>query len=110
MCQPAFSNSAMVASCKLPLGIPSFNLFAKTRPRAQGDVSGEATHRALVAHQSVSLDGNSKQHRILIAVGSDGLHPQAISAGLALHPQLLPRPAPERHKTCFQSFGVAGFV
>ena len=68
---------------------------------------GEATDRAFVADQSVALDDNAKQQRVVVAVGCGGDDAQPVAAGFALHPQLLAGAAPEGDKAGLQRLGVA---
>src|SRR5580704_1433059 len=98
MFHPARLNSAMVASCKLPLGIPSRNLSAMAHLRADRDWLREAAHRAFVAHQAVAFHLYTEQQCIVVAISRGRKHAQPIAAGLALHPKLLARAAPEGHK------------
>src|SRR6202050_1601096 len=114
MCHPARSNSAMVASCRLPLGMPSFNLPAipglHLRRRGQCDLIRKTAHRPLVTDQPVAFDDYAKEDCILVAVGCGGDYAQPVSAGLSLHPQLLPRAAPKSHKPRLQRLGIACLV
>src|ERR1035441_4974361 len=99
MFQPARLKRAMVASCRLPLGMPSLSLFATSYLFLVGFADeqwfGEATDRALVANESVALDHHTKQQGVVVAVGRGCDDAQAIAAGFALHPQLLAGAAPE---------------
>src|ERR1035438_3625076 len=105
MFQPARLKRAIVASCRLPLGMPSLSLLAigflfllvrALAGLAQGQRVGEATDGALVAHQAVAFDLDAKQQGVVVAVGGGGDYAQTVAAGLALHPQLLAGAAPER--------------
>src|SRR5271165_5141539 len=118
MFQPARMKRAMVASCRLPLGMPSLSLLATEllflaidfcvgRKR---DWPRKATDGTLVTHQAVSFNLNAKQQRIVVAVRRRGNNAQAVTAGFALHPQLLARTAPESDEPGFQRFGVADGV
>src|SRR5271169_1695342 len=114
MFQPARLNRAMVASCKLPLGIPSLSLLATkflflalAGVGAKRNWPREAAHRALMAHQPVALHLHAKQQRVVIAIRRDRKNPQPVAAGLAFHPKLLARAAPERDVTRFQRARVA---
>src|SRR5689334_22124700 len=110
MFQPARLNSAMVASCRLPLGMPSLSLFAIGRLRflsAQLDRAREATHGSLVANKSIAFHFHAKQQGVAVAVGGCGDDAQAVSTGLPFHPELLSCPAPEGNKACLQRLGVA---
>src|SRR5258708_1113470 len=89
MRQPARSNSATVASSRLPLGIARLSLGMIHPLVCQRDRLRKAAHRALVAHQSVALDLDAKQQRIVVAVGRRGDDAQAVAARLALHPELV---------------------
>src|ERR1035441_6858244 len=109
----------MVASCKLPLGMPSLSLLATSClflfaglavGAGHGQGFGEATDRAFVADESVALDDDTKEHCVVVAVGCGGDDAQAIAAGLALHPQLLAGAAPEGDEAGFEGFGVADGV
>src|SRR5665213_25419 len=100
----------MVASWRLPLGMPSLSLLATRGLRfdaCYGERLGEATHRAFVAHQSIAFDDNAKQQRVVVAVGRGRDNAQPVAAGLALHPQLLARAAPEGYKSALQRLGIA---
>ena len=85
-----------------------FLLFAFRVGLAAG--LGEATDRALVADQSVALDHDAEQQRVVVAVGCGGDDAQAVAAGFALHPQLLAGAAPEGDKAGLKGFGVADGV
>src|SRR5579864_5135690 len=97
MFQPARLNSAMVESCRLPLGMPSLSLLAigGLRLQAEIDGAGKTAHGSFVAHQPIAFHFHAKQQRIVIAIGGGGDHAQAVAAGLTLHPQLLASAAPE---------------
>src|ERR1700733_8681081 len=114
MCHPARSNSAMVASCRLPLGMPSFSLLAmlglRLRCPGQRDGLRKAANCPLVADQPVAFDDYPKHDCILVAVGSSGHDAQPVSAGLSFHPQLLSRAAPKCHKACLQRLGIACLI
>src|SRR5208337_893093 len=119
MFQPARRKRAIVASCKLPLGMPSLNLLATIYLfliigfldcSGRGDWLGEATDRALVAYQSVALDDHAKEQRIVVAVGCGGDDAQVVAAGFALHPQLLAGAAPKGDEAGLQGFCVADGV
>src|SRR5579871_293149 len=112
MFQPARLNSAMVESCRLPLGMPSRSLFAMSglRGLVELDRAGETTHGSLVAHQAVAFHFHAKQQRVVIAIGGGGDDAQAVAAGFALHPELLAGAAPEGDEACFESAGVAGGI
>src|SRR5208283_2410704 len=99
MFHPARLKSAMVASCKLPLGMPSLNLLATVRLllRVWRERPREAAYRALMADQAVALHLDAEEQRVVVAVGRGRDHAQPVAAGLALHPQLLARAAPEGH-------------
>src|ERR1039458_10084773 len=98
MFHPARLKSAMVASCRLPLGIPSRSLLSTGHLRADRDRPSKTAYRALVADQAVSLHFHTEQQRVVVAVGGRRNHAQAVAAGLALHPELLAGAAPEGHK------------
>src|SRR5271170_3315597 len=115
MFQPARLKSAMVASCRLPLGMPSLSLLATRRllSRALRWISDsqlkrarEAAHRALVAHQAVALDFHAKEQRVIIAIGCGRDDAQPVAAGFALHPQPFPRAAPEGNEAGLEGFRV----
>src|ERR1039458_333863 len=119
MFQPARLNRAMVASCRLPLGMPSLSLLATyflflivSFPVgcAERERLGEATDRALVADEAIALHLDAEKQRVVVAVGGGGDDAQAVAAGLALHPQLLAGAAPEGYKAGFQRFGIAGGI
>ncbi len=63
-----------------------------------------------MAHQAVALNFDLEQQRIVVAIGRSLNHPQPVAAGLALHPQLLPRPAPECDKTRLERLRIARFI
>src|ERR1035438_7282343 len=115
MFQPARLKRAMVASCKLPLGMPSLSLLATSylflvAGSFHRDGFGEATDRAFVADQSVALDDDTKEHCVIVTVGCGGDDAQAVAAGLALHPQFLAGAAPEGDEAAFKGFGVVDGV
>src|ERR1700679_168096 len=58
----------------------------------------KAANRTLVAHSAIALNFDFEQQRIIVAVGRSLDHAKTVAARLALHPQLLPRPAPERNE------------
>src|ERR1700685_1337358 len=102
MFQPARLNKAMVASCKLPLGIPSLSLLATRfllllRFGVAGGHDGprEAADGALVTDQAVAFNLDAEQQRVVVAIGCGGDDAQPVAAGLALHPQLLAGAAPK---------------
>src|SRR5216683_276310 len=70
----------------------------------------KAAHRALVAHQTIALNLDLEQQGIVVAIGRSLHHPQPVAAGLALHPQLAPRPAPEGHKPRLQRLRIAHLI
>src|ERR1035437_8245390 len=118
MFQPARLKRAMVASCRLPLGMPSLSLLATSFlflvgllirilvGFGDGQRLGEATDRAFVAHESVTLDDDAKQQRVVVAVGCGGDDAQAVAAGFALHPQLLAGTAPEGDEAGLEGFCI----
>ncbi len=55
-----------------------------------------------MAHQAVAFHFHAEQQRVVVAVGGRADDAQAIAAGLALHPELLPAAAPERHVATFE--------
>src|ERR1039458_3017641 len=118
MFQPARLNRAMVASCKLPLGMPSLRLLATSylflvgilAGRAERQRFGKATDRAFVANESVALDHHTKQQRIVVAVGCGGDDAQAVAAGFAFHPQFLAGAAPEGDEAGLKGFCIADGV
>src|SRR5579863_2610602 len=110
MFHPARLKRAMVASCRLPLGIPSRSLLSTGHLRTDRDGPSETTHCALVANQAVALDFHAKQQCVVVAVGRGRDNAQAVAAGLALHPQLLASAAPESNKARLLRFGVAGGI
>ena len=57
----------MVASCRLPFGIPSFSLPSIPYSNRQGLC--EAAHCAFVADQAIALDFHSEEQGIVVAVG-----------------------------------------
>src|ERR1035437_10341211 len=118
MFQPARLKRAMVASCKLPLGMPSLSLLA-TRSlflvgilagRAERQRLGKTTDRALVPNESIPLDHHTKQQGIVVAVGRGCDDAQAVAAGFALHPQLLAGTAPEGDEAGLKGFCIADGV
>src|ERR1035438_6924560 len=107
----------MVASCKLPLGMPSLSLLATgflflvvLVGRAHRQRFGKTADRALMAHQSIALYLHAKQQRVVVAIGSGADDAQPVAAGFALHPQLLAGAAPEGDKAALQRFGIADGV
>src|ERR1035441_6233341 len=117
MFQPARLKRAMVASCRLPLGMPSLSLLATCFlfltvafpvGRAERERLGEATDGALVTHEAVALHLDAKEQRVVVAIGGGGDDAQAVGAGFALHPQLLAGAAPEGDEAGFQRFVLAG--
>src|ERR1700753_1592218 len=98
-------NSARVASCRLPFGMPRRSLLATSSLRRlvlQCYRSRKAADRTFVAHQPISFHRDTKQQSILIAVRRNRDHTQAITAGLAFHPKFLPCTAPEGHEAALQ--------
>src|SRR5258706_15697058 len=63
-----------------------------------------------MAHQPITPYLNLEQKRIIVAVGRSLNHSQPVAAGLALHPQLLPGPAPERDKPGLERLRVTPFI
>src|ERR1039458_5940847 len=119
MFQPARLKRAMVASCKLPLGMPSLSLLSTDFlfliacfrvACAGGQRFGKATDRAFVADQPIAFHLDAKQQRIVVAVGRGGDDAQPVAAGLALHPQLLAGGAPEGYIDALQRSGIADGV
>ena len=55
-----------------------------------------------MADHSCSLHLNPQQQSVAIAIGAGRDDLQPIARGLALHPELLPRPAEERHIATLQ--------
>src|SRR5579859_1514853 len=109
MFHPARLNSAIVESCRLPLGSPSRNLSATShlrRLRKRYEL-GEATHSSFVADESVAFHHYAEQQGIVVAIRCSSHHAQPVSAALALRPQLLPCPAPEGDVSTFKRFSVA---
>src|SRR5437763_13966327 len=94
MFQPARLNNAIVASCRLPLGIPRRSLGIGVLFR-EFDGPGEARYRAFVTDQAVTFHFDFEEQRVIVAIGRGGDDAQAIAAGLPLHPELLARAAPE---------------
>src|ERR1039457_2032543 len=120
MFQPARLKRAMVASCRLPLGMPSLSLLATSYlflvvgfqvsfliGGCGCDRFGEAADRTLVAHQPIAFNHDAEQQRVIVAVGCGGDNTQAVAAGLALHPELLAGGAPEGKKAALQGLGIA---
>src|SRR5580692_4968377 len=123
MFQPARLKRAIVASCKLPLGMPSLSLLATRFLFLAGALIrcfpirgfkwqrfGEATDRAFVADKAIALDLYPKQKGVVVAIGSSGDYAQAVAAGFALHPQLLAGATPESHEAGLQRLGIADGV
>src|ERR1700733_8656165 len=100
----------MVASCRLPLGIPSRSLLPTCHLRTNRNRPREAAHRALVANQAVAFHLHAKQQRVIVAVSRGRNHAQPVAAGCALHPELLAGAAPEGYKAGFSGFFVAGWI
>src|SRR5580698_4235505 len=97
MFQPARLKRAIVASCRLPLGIPRRSLLATGDLRflARCDWTREATDGAFVTNEAVSFDDDSEQQRIVVAICGGRNDAEAVSAGFAFHPEFLPRATPE---------------
>src|SRR6202453_1412159 len=110
MFHPARVKSAMVASCRLPLGIPSRILLATSHLRAECNWPRKATDCALVANQAVAFHLHAKQQCVIVAVGRGRNHAETVAAGLALHPELLASTAPEGDKAGFLRFRIAGWI
>src|SRR5579863_3086150 len=103
MFQPARLKRAMVASCRLPLGMPRRSLLAIGGLQAlalglQVDGTSKTTDRSFVANQAVAFHFDPEQDGVVVAIGGGGDDAQPIAAGLAFHPQLLARAAPEGHE------------
>src|SRR5690242_13771960 len=111
MFHPARLKSAMVASCRLPLGMPRRSLLA-TGGLLLREFNGprETAHRALMANQAIAFYFHAKQERVVVAIGGYGDDAQAVAAGFALHPQLLAGAAPEGDEAGFQGFLIAGLI
>src|ERR1700722_19111834 len=109
MFHPARLNSAIVESCKLPLGSPSRNLLDTSYLHCLRKLErlGKAAHCSFVADKPVALHHDAKQKRIVIAIRRGRDNAQPVSAALALHPQLLSRTAPEGDVSAFERPGVA---
>src|ERR1700756_994360 len=75
--------------------------------RSQRDGTRKATHGAFVADEAVAFYLNAKEQCVVVAVGDGFENAQAISAGLALHPELLAGAAPEGDKAGFEGRPVA---
>src|SRR6202021_235985 len=114
MFQPARLNRAMVASCKLPLGMPSRILLATEflflfgfgfLPKCNG--AREAAHCAFMADEPVAFNFNAKQKRVVVAIGRCRNDAQPIAARFTLHPQFLSGAAPEGDEARFKSLCVA---
>src|SRR3954453_13069810 len=113
MFHPARLKSAIVASCRLPLGMPSLSLLPIRGLRtllAEIDGMREAAYGSLVAYEAVAFHLHAKQQRIAVAVGGCGDDAQPVAAGLTFHPQLLARAAPERNEPGLQRFFIAGWI
>src|SRR5579872_7415586 len=100
MFQPARLKSAIVESCRLPFGSPRRSLLATVHLHrvCERERLRKAAHRAFMANQAIALHNHSKEQGIVVAICSGRDDTQAIAARLALHPELLPRPAPECQK------------
>src|SRR5436305_10896015 len=113
MFHPARLKRAIVASCRLPLGMPSLSLLAISGPRTllvEIDRTREAAYGSLVAYQAVAFHLHAKQQRVVVAVSGCGDDAQPIAAGFAFHPQLLARAAPESNEARLQGFFIAGRI
>src|SRR5579863_8207997 len=110
MFQPARLNSAMVASCKLPLGIPRRSLSATCCLLIEFDGARETAYSAFVANQAVTFNLDAEEQSVVVAIGGGGDDSQPIAAGLAFHPQLLAGAAPEGDKAGFECFRVTGGI
>src|SRR6266700_709202 len=113
MFQPARLKSAMVASWRLPLGMPSLSLFAIIGLRvlvAESDRAGETTPRAFVANQSVTFHFHAKQQRVVVAIRGCGDDAQAVAAGFPFHPELLAGAAPKGNEAGFQRLLITGWI
>src|ERR1039458_10807736 len=92
MFQPARLKRAMVASCRLPLGMPSLSLLATGFLFLGGDLAvrtdrqrlGEATDSALVAHQAIAFDFHAEKQRVVVAIRGGGDDAQPVSARLPM--------------------------
>src|ERR1700691_2041446 len=100
----------MVASCRLPLGIPSRSLLPTGHLSANRNRPRKAAYCAFVAHQAVAFHLHAKQQRVIVAVGRGRNHAETVAAGFALHPELLAGAAPEGYKAGFSGFFVAGWI
>src|SRR5580698_8447581 len=112
MFQPARLKRAMVASCRLPLGMPRRSLSATGglrffAGRGRCDGPREATHGAFVTDEAVAFHLNAEEKRVIVAVGRGRDNTQSVAAGFALHPQLLAGAAPEGDEAGFEGFCVA---
>src|SRR5579863_8621326 len=118
MFQPARLKRAMVASCRLPLGMPSLSLLATgflfliglLSGFAEGERFGEAAYCAFVADETVAFYLDSEEQRVVVTVSGGGDDAEAIAAGFALHPELLAGAAPESDEAGFKGFGITDGV
>src|ERR1035438_9473089 len=110
MFQPARLKRAMVASCRLPLGMPSLNLLATIFlfPVIGGQQGlGEAAHGSLMAYKAIALYHYAEEQRVVVAVGGGRNDAQAVAAGFAFHPQFLASAAPKGDEAGLQRFCIA---
>src|SRR5580658_11210620 len=104
----------MVASCRLPLGMPRRSLSATRHLRARSGLKlnwpRKAAHGAFMANQPVAFNFHAEEQRVVVAIGGDGDDLQAVATWLAFHPKLLPCAAPKSNKAGFERFRVTGGV
>src|SRR5580698_8791392 len=111
----------MVASCRLPLGIPRrilpvFAFSSLTTDSllfsfsADSDGFGKAGDSAFVAYQAIAFDNHLEDDGVVVAVSGCRDDAQAVAAGFTLHPQLLTAAAPECDEAGFERLGVADWV
>src|SRR5579871_1306336 len=106
MFHPARLKSAIVASCKLPLGRPRRSLLATVRLPACVYRAREAAHRTFMANEAVALNHDAEEERVIVAVCRRGDHTKAVAARFAFHPQLLPGAAPKSHEAGFKCLRI----
>src|SRR5450830_2054415 len=89
MLKPARAKSRIVASCSEPLGIPSLSVLAM----ALRDLPVEARALAGVTDIALAEPRHFQQDRVLVAVGQERGHLQAVARGFPFGPQRVPRTA-----------------
>src|SRR4051812_29284024 len=96
----------MVASCKDPLGMPSFSVLDMSfllstrshRREREGEIRKKTRPLTRVADIAVAESRDQQQKRVVVTVDQDAINLQAVAGRLTLGPQLIARAAEERRK------------